>query len=291
MEDFIAKMVDLFREVRRVLKPTGTCWVNLGDSYATSGSSGGQSNSEASDGESAPSFRDSRYLNQHQPKTAINGLKTKDLCGVPWRVALALQADGWWLRAAIIWAKPNPMPESVTDRPTKSHEHIFLLTKSARYFYDAEAVREPPGRNLRDVWTISTEPCKAAHFATYPTKLVEKCVKAGSSEYGCCAACGKPWERVVEKAVIKRTRESGGNDNARGRAGRAGEITSKTTGWRPTCECNAETVPSIVLDCFMGSGTTAVVAQRTGRNFIGFELNPEYIAISDKRLAQGVLPL
>jgi hypothetical protein len=160
------------------------------------------------------------------------GLKPKDLCGIPWRVAFALQADGWWLRSDIIWSKPNPMPESVTDRPTKAHEYLFLLTKSARYYYDADAVREgfessdhsprtsginpdnlgrndrgtgraffgnPSGRNRRTVWHIATAPYSGAHFATYPPALVEPCIKAGTSERGVCPECGAPWERVVEK--------------------------------------------------------------------------------------------
>src|SRR5262249_35798887 len=155
-----------------------------------------------------------------------------DLVGLPWRVALALQADGWWLRSDIIWAKPNPMPESVTDRPTTSHEHVFLLTRSATYFYDAEAVREPAlyegdtrhlrtdssklnggpredngsrmrtgnptaGRNLRSVWTIATQPYPEAHFATFPEELARRCIAAGTSERGCCPVCGAPWQRVV----------------------------------------------------------------------------------------------
>jgi DNA modification methylase len=146
-------MVEVFREVRRVLRDDGTLWLNLGDSYAS-----------------------------------------KNLVGIPWRTALALQADGWWLRSDIIWSKPNPMPESITDRPTKAHEYLFLLTKSARYYYDAEAITEqrtlPRGRvievaasrNRRSVWMIAPQPFKGAHFATFPEKLVEPCVLAGSRD-------------------------------------------------------------------------------------------------------------
>ena len=142
-EEYVEKMVAVFREVKRVLRDDGTLWLNLGDSYATSGSGAGQSNSEKSEGAICDGFRDAKYLNQRNPKTAVSGLKPKDLCGIPWRVALALQKDGWYLRQDIIWHKPNPMPESVRDRCTKAHEYIFLLSKKPQYFYDAEATKEP----------------------------------------------------------------------------------------------------------------------------------------------------
>ena len=237
-EAFIDNMVKVFSEIKRVLKNDGTVWLNLGDSY--------------------------------------NSQKPKNLVGIPWRVALALQADGWYLRQDIIWHKPNPMPESVQDRCTKSHEYIFLLSKSANYFYDADAIREPivsgpsdikkmnekldrynakhlngsyplhsankntnigrkravgsiEGRNKRSVWTITTKPYKEAHFAVFPPKLPELCIKAGSSE------------------------------------------------------------GDMVLDPFFGSGTTGWVAQRLGRKWIGIELNPEYIKIAEKRFNQQEL--
>ena len=199
--EHINTIVTIFREVRRVLRSDGTLWLNYGDRYHNGDS--------------------------------LSGLKPKDLVMMPARVALALQADGWWLRSEIVWHKPNPMPESVRDRPTSAHEKIYLLTKSARYFYDAEAVREedagtdhprnilhrpepsggifPPhrgirtaegknggGRNLRNLWTIATHPFSKAHFATFPPKLVEPCIKAGTSEKGCCPECGAPRVRVVE---------------------------------------------------------------------------------------------
>jgi DNA modification methylase len=237
-EAYVARMVSVFREVRRVLREDGTCWVNLGDSYANQKS-----------GDTYSGFND-RYFNRStdggkQAKTVSGakvgklgfaGLKPKDLCGIPWRVAFALQADGWWLRQDIIWHKPNPMPESVRDRCTKAHEYVFLLTKSERYFYDADAVSEPfadarngnPNgggaysvgsgrndsgclktgrwnedgskgtRNRRSVWTVTTKPYSGAHFAVMPPDLVEPCIKAGCPEQ-CCAVCGKGWERVVER--------------------------------------------------------------------------------------------
>lgn len=263
-EEYVEKMVNLFREVRRVLRKDGTLWLNLGDSYATqSGTQGG----------------DIKYKGLHQrlheatankqPKPKQIGLKHKDLCGIPWRVAFALQQDGWWLRQDIIWAKPNPMPESVTDRCTKAHEYIFLLTKSAQYFYDADALREPhkevslkrieyglkhrhpdnigvgippvdtdkmgdrfcnpDGRNKRSVWTINTQPYPEAHFAVFPDEIPVNCIKAGSKE------------------------------------------------------------GDVILDPFLGSGTTAQVAKKLGRKYIGIELNPEYLPLIERRLAQGEL--
>jgi len=225
-EEYVANMVAVFREVWRVLRDDGTLWLNLGDSYASqTKGSGGPTPKQASN---TGSFYDVRRLD--------HGLKDKDLCGIPWRVAFALQADGWYLRSDIIWSKPNPMPESVTDRPTKAHEYVFLLTKQARYYYDADAVREeytkpldrwggdttketdqtkgdqyavverpgrerrpdPAGRNRRTVWSIATQPYSGAHFATFPEALVEPCLLAGTSERGCCPVCGNAWKRVVE---------------------------------------------------------------------------------------------
>jgi len=218
-EEYVSTMVDVFREVWRVLKGDGTLWLNLGDSYAGSWGNyqptgkGGQRHKETERFD-RKAYSDTTF----RPPTSIPGpgLKPKDLCGIPWRVAFALQADGWYLRSDIIWHKPNPMPESIKDRPTKSHEYLFLFTKSARYYYDADAIKENsvdpldrPGRRLarpgidmqggnqgtgtipfngskrnkRSVWTIPTEPTPYAHFATFPSKLVEPCILAGSREY------------------------------------------------------------------------------------------------------------
>ena len=234
-EEYVANMVTVMREVWRVLRDDGTLWLNLGDSYAGSGP-GWQKDSRSSIprkwlDECRPggtAGRPANYISSRQS----NGLKPKDLVGIPWRVAFALQADGWYLRSDIIWAKPNPMPESVRDRPTKAHEYIFLLSKSPRYYYDADAIREPArdwgdrdrtnmrngttdprlkhhgledgdfserGRNRRDVWTISTEPYADAHYATFPIALVTPCILAGTSQKGVCPICGKPWKRIMER--------------------------------------------------------------------------------------------
>lgn len=254
-EDYIERLVQVFREVRRVLRPDGTLWVNIGDSYATRSSAKPPTNT--------------RNTNGHTEKHTPSGYKYKDLIGVPWLLAFALRADGWYLRQDIIWNKPNAMPESVKNRCTKSHEYIFLLSKSEKYYFDSHAIREPcsrvtiedfkkrknlenkggkPGtfgaearpdlyrsradyipkdfmRNKRDVWTINTGGFRGAHFAVYPEKLVEPCILAG------CPAGGT------------------------------------------------------VLDPFTGSGTTGVAAKRLGRNFVETEINPEYWAMATERIA------
>ena len=221
-EEYVAKMVEVFREVKRVLRNDGTLWLNLGDSYA------GNCSQASNNGRAGFGNPRERLVNRKG-----KGLKPKDLVGIPWRVALALQADGWYLRSDIIWHKPNPIPESVKDRPTKAHEYIFLLSKSPRYYYDYEAIKEPvtsrqlrPTRNRRSVWTVPTRPFPEAHFATFPPELIEPCVLAG------CPIGG------------------------------------------------------VVLDPFVGSGTTLLVATRHHRRSIGIELNPEYIKIAERRLKQ-----
>jgi len=254
-EEYVERLVEIFREVRRVLRDDGTLWLNLGDSYASNGIRN-NGNEGYNDG------RENRT--KRLGGSPVVGLKSKDLVGIPWRVAFALQADGWWLRSDIIWAKPNPMPESVRDRPTKSHEYIFLVAKSKRYYYNQDAIRESavmragenrkgslgrgpiseptkkvagfnhsgPGfisagyRNKRDVWTVTTKPYKEAHFATFPPGLICPCILAG------CPSDG------------------------------------------------------IVLDPFFGAGTTGIVAKQEGRHYIGIELNLEYVKMAKARIAR-----
>jgi DNA modification methylase len=322
-EEYCANMVEVFREVWRVLKPTGTLWLNLGDSY---NGSGGEHKHDA--GQSG--LTNNRKAVGFVPGRNITHLKPKDLVGIPWRVAFALQADGWYLRSDIIWSKPNPMPESVTDRPTKAHEYVFLLTKSPRYYYDADAIREDAawsrwgaqtigkqyrginpidmdtledrraqGRNKRSVWEITTHPYPEAHFATYPEKLVEPCILAGTSEKGVCARCGKPWvrESIVTNVPERETRDNRisvipGRDHASRMNSKAMvKVDREFTGWQPTCGCNAETVSATVLDPFAGSGTTLAVAQRLGRRAIGTDLSAEYLELASKRLGRVSLPL
>lgn len=248
-EEFVDNLVKVFREVRRVLRDDGTVWLNLGDSY----SSGGRTTT------TNQSLRGDKDYGVTRPKPS-KGIKPKDLIGIPWRVALALQQDGWYLRQDIIWHKPNPMPESVKDRCTKSHEYIFLLSKNVKYYFDGEAIKEPvkkdwgtrdrtkgkyhnegtglqphsgltksyDKRNKRSVWTVTTKPFKGAHFATFPKDLIEPCVLAGCPEGG------------------------------------------------------------TVLDPFGGSGTTGIVAANNNRNAVLCELNQEYIEIAKDRISQEV---
>jgi len=257
--EYVENLVGVFREVRRTLRDDGTLWLNLGDSYASNPASGGRSESSAFHG--SPSA-DTDHATPARAYVRPAGLKPKDLVGIPWMVAFALRADGWWLRSDIIWAKPNPMPESVTDRPTKSHEYVFLLAKSERYFYDAKAICDPaifagtvkdytgdqkansvypvrqatvpkgrlitiaPTRNARTVWTINPEPYVGAHFAAMPRALVTRCVLAGSP------------------------------------------------------------IGGAVLDPFFGTGTVGQVAESLGRKWFGCELNPEYGKLVTERTAQ-----
>lgn len=254
-EEYVIELVDVFEDVKRVLVDDGVLWLNLGDSYQNAkGQAGGVDPKQPA-----------RRPGLRPQDGAVPGLKPKDIVGIPWMVAFALRAAGWYLRSDVIWSKPNPMPESVTDRPTKAHEYIFLLTKSKRYYYDAKAIAEPstgqngaaanfarattkerliPGqntiqhridrtpttnngsRNARSVWSIATQPYPGAHFATFPEAIPERCIKAGS---------------------------------------RTGDI---------------------VLDPFCGSGTTGQVAIRLGRSFIGVELNADYAELARKRIVQ-----
>ncbi len=178
-EEFISNLVDVFREVKRVLRDDGTVWLNLGDTYCGTGHKGNYTD---------PKHKEGRNGQKIALNNKIDGLKSKDLVGIPWRVALALQQDGWYLRQDIIWHKPNTMPESVKDRCTKAHEYIFLLSKNKKYYYDDEAIKEDAvigkKRNKRSVWTVPTKPFKGAHFATFPPELIEPCILAGCPEGG-----------------------------------------------------------------------------------------------------------
>ena len=250
-EEYVEAMVDVFRKVRDVLTDDGTLWLNIGDSYYNYRPGKGQSYPKQSVSKTKQDLPDK--CNKRGNK--LEGLKEKDLIGIPWMLAFALRADGWYLRQDIIWHKPNPMPESVKDRCTKSHEYIFLLSKSKNYYYDNEAIKEPaqdwgtrdrskgkyhnkgtglaphsgltesyPTKNKRSVWSVTNKPFKGSHFATFPRDLIVPCIKAGSKK------------------------------------------------------------GDIILDPFMGSGTTAMVAKELGRNYLGCELNKDYGDLINKRL-------
>ncbi len=337
---YVCSMVGVFREVRRVLRGDGTVWLNLGDTWTSGGRATYRSGASNNKG--------------HQVQDDLGrpdaGLPQGNLVGIPWRVALALQADGWILRSDIIWHSPNKMPESVTNRCTKSYEHIFLLAKCNDYYYDAVAIEEPAkessqrreaagfveserdeeykniggvdGRarlglrekcgihataNKRDVWIVPTQGYKGAHFATYSPRLITPCILAGTSEYGCCAACGAPYERVVARTdgrsamddgACRRTppgqephsHHCGRKDRDRSfpsqRNGKAGSGSTldtevarrETAGWRKVCGCRTdEVLPAVVLDPFVGSGTTVATAVDLGRRGVGVDLSEAYL--------------
>lgn len=354
-EEYVARLVAVFREVRRVLRSDGTLWLNLGDSYVQDGRRGAVGDESTLAG-TRHAAAESRKAQAERPITVPAGLKRKDLVGIPWRVAFALQADGWYLRSDVIWHKPNPLPESVTDRPTKSHEYFFLFSKKDTYFYDRVAIMEAATgrgngakptdkypasyaagdethrtkelhrikaaltRNRRSVWTVATHPYDEAHFATFPPKLIQPAIMAGTSEKGACASCGAAWVRVVEseevepdgtydgkhagdvRSVVRKggngtTRPQDGAQRlqARAKAARAagGDHSNPfaapvTVGWEAGCDCAevapVDVVPCRVLDPFSGAGTTVMVSRALGRAADGIELSAEYVAQSLRRI-------
>lgn len=298
---YVENMVSVCREIGRVLTKDGTLWLNIGDTFAASGS---------------------------------KDPKAKNLIGSPWRVALALQDDGWWLRGEIIWHKKGGKPESAgthghSGRPTRAHEHVFLLTRSPRYYYDLDASMEPSadgtGKNRRSVWTIqqgnpykSRSTGKKSHTAVFPPDLVEPCIRMGSSEKGRCPVpgCGKPWVRVIKrgKSTYARMREeqgigwqemqdeserrgtamkggvtaTGGTRTASGAAAHLKRASRETLRWEPSCECGKNPVPEVVLDPFFGSGTVGSVCERFNRRWCGIELSRDYAELARERILYDI---
>lgn len=397
-EEYIAKLVDIFQEVKRCLHPSGTLWLNLGDSYFGSWCNYGGGNRGA--GKQRPILKGSHAVNPvweglegYRPAVTFphDYLKPKDLMMMPSRVVIALQQDGWYLRSMIPWLKRNCMPESCDDRPNTSVEYLFLLSKSRDYFYDNEAIKvkynkplnrwggetlksdtskthtykemqkignssalrigrpirpDSSGRNRRNsdwffeswqglyeeennplAFIVNTKGYSGAHFATFPEKLIQPCILAGTSEKGVCATCGEPWIRIVEKnnrinpswngsrfddgknlinhpnvgrreeaktmTKYNTRRDTAGRlsllrQQARENGGEYTNIT-RTIGWKQNCHCPPKIKKAIVLDPFMGSGTVALVASKLGRNYCGIELNPEYVKLSQKRTMQKTL--
>lgn len=315
LEEYVANLVRVFREVRRVLRPDGTVWLNLGDNYA--GSWGGQSDPTDLN-QRVTDFRPEKNKARHPP----NGLKRKDLMFVPERVALALQEDGWWVRNRITWAKTNPKPRGVKDRFTETTEAIFLLAPNAHYYFDSIPVREKakskngsgntqrtpnrtprpdqrqrgsvpwdatPTRHPRDVWEGPTDQYPDTHFATFPEWLPKRCILAATSARGACPDCESPWRRITEKQANGRTRTDGsprhvpGHERVNRNPWRL-DVEYRTVGWEPTCDHDADPVPCTVLDPFLGSGTTLAVAKQLGRDGIGIDLNPEYCDLARERI-------
>jgi DNA modification methylase len=383
-EQYIAQLVQVFRAVRRTLRKDGTLWVVIGDSYVSTArgnkpdkpSTSTLTNPERQEiikrrpigsRQDTPrplgrnSQRAGRSSAGHQlaNERVIPGLKPKDLIGIPWMLAFALRADGWWLRRDIIWHKPNPMPESCRDRPTSAHEYLFLLSKSESYFYDHEAIKEPtttnenrppgivrdrelgydskeavvrkrpsvkrgefngkseslPGRNAfravvdnrnkRSVWSVATQPYPGAHYAVYPPKLIEPCILAGTSPQ-VCEFCGAPWKRILGDPIPGVGRGSG-NLERKYRCDHGGLFDDPhrrnqahaipwspserpTIGWQRSCRCEASTgsARAVVLDPFNGAGTTGLVCHRTGRDYIGIEINPDYAEQARRRIHDDV---
>ncbi len=324
---FVGHLVMIMNEVRRVLKPSGVAFVNIGDSYA---SKAGGYNVNGSRGANAVISKGTQSaVLSHKKRTPPIGIKEKDLMGIPWLLSFALRDAGWYLRQDVIWSKGNTVPESVLDRCTKSHEYIFHLSKSKIYYHDAEAIKEPskepeddrgarknrkrfptkqingirnsgvyPMANKRSVWQFNTSPFPDAHFATFPEELPELCVKAGSSEHGCCSECGKPWKRILKKSgqLAGRDRNHGGRVDGKARPAQwengQNPTSTATVGWQPSCTCFmggggiSTVVPAVVLDPFSGSNTTGATAKKLGRDFISFEMNPDYIKIAEKRMGK-----
>lgn len=365
-QEYVARFVDISREIHRVLRDDGVFWLNIGDSYCNAKGSAKNPGGRVGPNTCMHSpHKDAGVIPLKRPNrsdAARWGMKCKDLIGIPWMLAFALRDDGWYLRGDHVWGKPNGMPESVEDRPSRSHEYVFLFSKSERYWYDSEAVRTAPkastetrlaqdvdnqagseranggaktngtmkavgrsdkqrghsrrhdgfndrwdamarkdqmsdGANLRSVWWISPAQYAEAHFAVMPDKLATICILAGSSDC-CCAKCGAPRNRVVQKerkptrpgtdskvhdakVIVSRVHhamEIGNRDPQR-------HVTaSRTLGWEPSCKCSADVMPCTVLDPFAGSGTTLLVARKLGRSSIGIELNPAYAAMARRRI-------
>ena len=283
-EEYVRKIVRTFQEVKRVLRDDGTLWLNLGDSY----SSGGRTST------TNQTVRGDKDYGVTRPPVS-GSIKPKDLVGIPWRVALALQEDGWYLRQDIIWHKPNPMPESVKDRCTKAHEYIFLLSKSEKYYYDSHAIKEQSVdclSNKRSVWTVPVKPYNEAHFAVFPTELIEPAILAGCPPK-ICSECGTPYEReMVTVGVPDRSRRENmigvipkRETISRQNSKEMKPLIQEDRGFTKNCSCSgSKTSAGRVLDPFGGSGTTALVADRHGRDATIIELNQKYVDIAENRL-------
>ena len=319
--EFVAAMLDVFLGVWRVLRDDGVCWLNLGDSYNTGSSP---------DRRVRDDYGDGRKNRKARISPGVSGMKPKDMLGIPWTVALALRDAGWYLRDAVIWQKPSPMPGRHRDRCTSAYEFIFQLTKKPQYFFDMEAIKEYSepstlarlsqdvegqagsdranggGKNNgplravgvatrvpRNVWRISHEGFKKAHFATFPLELAVRCIKAATSERGCCAVCGAPWKRML---VSERVPTRPGKNNCSDSTGKANRDEKRHVsivsqkGWESSCGCGEDIVPCRVLDPFAGAGTTGLAAKDMARHATMIELNPDYVELMTQRITRPKPP-
>lgn len=328
-EAYIARMVGVFAEVKRVLRSDGVLWVNIGDSYAGGGGGNYSKGDKNNSGQNVTNVRNRPTWLQ------ATGLKAKDRIGIPHMLAFALRADGWYWRDECVWRKPNTMPGSMRDRTTAAHEFVFMFSKNARYFYDQEAIREKAvggqsgnaakfkrtgskretpihgqgygthrpdrpdasysgeARNKRSVWSIPTRGYKGSHYAVFPPALVAPCILAGTSAKGCCPACGSPWVRVVARKRVatrpgKETKVTGDTMTDGNRDPQRHVTSTETTGWAQACKCEPlQPIPCLVLDPFVGSGTTLAVADFYGRRGIGLDLDDRNIKLIEQRMAES----
>lgn len=336
---YVEKMVAVFAEVHRVLHPSGTFWLNIGDTYS-SGGRGGHSDSKNTTLEGSNKSQEAfeavrkKRAGKHEPAVEAGaigrswvstpGFRPKNLLGIPWRLAFALQDFGWNLRSEVIWHATNKMPESTKDRPSKCHEQMFLFSKSKTYFYDYVAVlqqaktgsrgssftgtrdattkrrlgkgerSDAETRSLRTVWSVSVGRFKGAHFAVMPQKIVEPCVLAGTSAHGCCPHCLVPWKRLSQKVRVptrpaRDTKVAGTSQQTHGNRDPQRHITRvETLGWKQGCMCAAEVpIPCVVMDPFGGAGTVPLVAVEHGRRAIACDLNPDYTAMATGRVSRA----
>lgn len=329
-EEYVERLAGIFREAYRVLRDDGTLWLNLGNTYSGSGKGAVTRPNPDTKEAYIPTVGDIPGAGK-----ASATWPAKCLVPIAWLVTLRLIQDGWLFRADVIWHKPNGMPSSVEDRPSISHEYILLFSKRQRYYYDGIAIAEPVSdktewtypqpdkaaragittnglgastlspqrtsaeRNKRSVWSINTYAFPDAHFATFPPKLVEPMILAGTSEKGCCSACGTPWRRVAEKGELRGEARIQETERPAAHVPNVSESSLlrtngrtfreiKTIGWQPSCKCAADVVPCTVLDIFAGSGTTGLVAIRNRRDFVGIELSPTYAAMARRRMQTTV---
>ena len=328
--EFIAALVGVFDAVRRVMRPDGVCFVNLGDSYSANNPPGRR---DAEREYGRDTVQDGSFDRERARRL---GIPAKNLLLIPERFAIAMQDRGWIVRSRIAWCKTSAMPESVRDRPTSAWEVILMFVKQARYYYDADAVRQPAkygrrewtyakphatydagtagvsapgstkggdpesGASLRNFWLLGPEPSREQHFAAFVSEIPRRCILAATSQAGQCPACGAPWVRIADKVLVPTPKSKNGTAtvSAKRGANRAaedhrttwgevhGSYAVTTLGWAASCDCPpADPVPQLVLDPFLGSGTTALVADQLGRNAVGIELNPEYAEMARRRIA------